>query len=535
MRRKARRADEVERHVRASGWCVRGVLSAVLALLLVVGKASAQPVPLVIDADVITYDAVARVVTAQGNVRITFRRHQLHADAVRYDLQSEVVSATGRVRWIAEGGQELRGQAIIYHVRTGEGRLEAFEGTVDVARRVHVRGERLEFSPTRYAAQASLVTTCDPQRPLYHVTAQRVEVIPDLQIIAYQASLYLGGRRVVTVPRLVLSLRPGEERALFPGAGINETDGLWAAYDIRLRLAGADGFLHLKYGTRSGAFPMVMLGGRGPTPSAWLRVGRAQTVDDRPAFNLLPYGVAEVGAATTTVPAAATAVQWSAAASAGWYDDERYGVQTSRLDASLSFSSSPWALSAGLTATARGALRLSHYGTGDLRTLGTLGAALEYVVDRHTTVTLGYTLVDVRGRSPLAIDSVDATSTLTLDLARAVPDRYRLAASVSHNAAVPETLYRGSLAVLVTPSLEVTVSATYNARLAAFDEIEYGLRGICDCLDVAVRYRQVRREVLVDIGLTGITERGAPFVPRSPTPIRSAGPALPFADGEPGW
>ena len=148
----------------------------------------------------------------------------------------------------------------------------------------------------------------------------------------------------------------------------------------------------------------------------------------------------------------------------------------------------------------------------------TLAAALSYGLDRFTTVGLGYTYVDVRGSTPLSIDVVDPASTFSLGLVRAIPDRYRLAATVYYNAVVPETILQAFVGAIVTRSLEIGLFVDYNFRLASFTDIDYTLRWICDCIDIAVRYRQVRREISIEFGLVGFTQRGAPFVPRSLPP-----------------
>ena len=70
--------------------------------------AGAQPAPIAVDADVITYDALEQVIVAEGNVRTTFRQYRLFADAARFELRTGVVSATGRVRLVGLQGQELR-------------------------------------------------------------------------------------------------------------------------------------------------------------------------------------------------------------------------------------------------------------------------------------------------------------------------------------------------------------------------------------------------------------------------------------------
>ncbi|MDR7520560.1 MAG: LptA/OstA family protein, partial [Armatimonadota bacterium] len=188
-----------------------GVVAAAVVFVFGVEVASAQPAPVTIDAETITYDAAQRIVTARGNVRVSARRYRAFAEMLRYDLQTEVAVLTGRVRVIDDRGAEVRGQSLTLNTRTEEGVLEPAEGIVDRKRRIYLRGARLEVSSRRYVTSQSLVTSCDPRTPTVFVTANRIEVVPDEAIVAYDASIYLGGRRLYSTPRFEASLVPGEE------------------------------------------------------------------------------------------------------------------------------------------------------------------------------------------------------------------------------------------------------------------------------------------------------------------------------------
>ncbi len=489
-------------------------------LTVFVETASAQPTPITVDADVITYDSVQEVVVAQGNVRAAFRRYRLFAETARFDLRSGVVVATGRVRLVDPEGQELRGQALTYNTRTEEGFLEPFEGLQRP--RVYLQGGRLDVAPARLVAHEATVTTCDPGRPLYRIVARRVEIIPNQEIVAEHASLYLGNVRLLTVPRLSFSLRPGDPGPRLPGFGYNEIDGYWIDYRFPVRLAGGVGHLRVKYGTLSGPMALLTLTRGSPSFSTTLRLGRTQITDDLRIFetriNLFRYDVAEVGVTTAPVRLGSTPFSWTASATAGWYAEQLTDVATTRLDGEVSVASTPMGLAPNLTLATRGAFRVSAYGTGSLRTIATLAATLSYSLDRYTTGGLGYTYVAVGGRTPLSIDVVDPASTFALGLIRAVPDRYRIAATVFYNALIPETGVQAFVNVIVAPNLEVGVFVDYNFRLATFTDIDYTLRWICDCIDIVVSYRQVRREISIGFGLVGFTQQGAPFVPRSPPP-----------------
>jgi hypothetical protein len=238
--------------------------------------------------------------------------------------------------------------------------------------------------------------------------------------------------------------------------------------------------------------------------------------------------VAEVGAETAPVRIAGTPFSWSVRGAAGWFDDETARVSTVRTEAQISLRSDSIAVAPHLTLDTDAALRVSAYGTGATRTLTTAHATLTRALDTYTAVRLGYTLRTIGGVSPLVIDHVELESTFSVGVSRVVPDRYRVAARVGYNTLFAETTVTGTIGYVLSPSWEIGVSAIYNFRLAAFEDVDYTIRRICDCVDVVVRYRQIRREVSIEFGLLGFAERGAPFVPRSnprPPAVEPAGEA----------
>jgi lipopolysaccharide export system protein LptA len=510
---------------------VRWILAtAVLIVVIAAGTASGQPLPITVDADTITYDSAQQVVTAQGHVRIALAPYRLFADASRYDLRSQVVVATGHVRVLDDQEREMRGQTLTYNNRTKEGVLEVTEGLIDRERRVYLRGSRLDFNPDRFISYDSFLTTCDPLRPVVHVSAKRIEVVPNEQIIAYDAAVYVGNRHVLTLRRYVVSLRPDEPGTAFPAFGSSSVDGYWVAYSMPLRIAENRGQLTLKYGTTSGIAPLLQLTHPEQTYGVTLRVGRTQTVDDREFFDLLQYDVAEIAASSKPIRIGSAPLSWTLSGGAAAFSERltagqlanlgrTSNVSTSRLDGQLLVATDRLPLAPRLTYGLQAGFRVSSYGTRDTRTITFYGADLDYSLDAFTTVTLSYQRAAIGGRTPLAIDEVDPQNTIGLALSRTVTDHYLASVGVAHNAALAETKLTGLVAVIVNPSWELSVSAVYNTRLKAFEDIDYSVRRLCDCVDVTLRYRSVRHEVSLQFGLLGFGQRQAPTVPRSVQPF----------------
>jgi hypothetical protein len=280
--------------------------------------------------------------------------------------------------------------------------------------------------------------------------------------------------------------------------------------------------VHLKYGFRSGAFAYLTLTRETPSFDATLRLGRTQSSDSRQAFDLLPYDVAEIELASRRVQVGSLPAFARLGVAAGWFREHTTGVSTTRLDARLAVESARIPVAPRLSAGAQAGLRLSQYGTGQSRTIASFGADLTYGLDARTWVTLAYTYANIRGPQPLLIDNVEPASTISLTATRVIPEQYRVSVGVAHNTALNETKYYTSAAFVVRRNLELGISAIYNSRLSAFEDIDYTARVICDCVDVTLRYRQMRGEFSFQVGLLGFGPDRA-LLPRAPRPA----PTLP--------
>lgn len=78
-------------------------------------------------------------------------------------------------------------------------------------------------------------TTCNSQRPDWHITASRVVLLPNNRLQAKNAALYVGRTRVLALPSM--KLRVGGRSptsAVFPRPGYDHRDGVTLAQSLRL-------------------------------------------------------------------------------------------------------------------------------------------------------------------------------------------------------------------------------------------------------------------------------------------------------------
>ena len=461
-----------------------------------------QPVPggpITIEAEEITYDAATNVVTARGRVRVTHALFRLFADTMTFDLRTQVVTAEGRVRLIDAQGRELRGTRVVYAILRGEAIITLAETIVD---RVYIRAERGQGNAVRLTVDEATITTCDPTRPLYRITARRVEIIPGEELVARDASIWLGSVRVLTLPTYRMSLREARGPRL-PGVGSNPTDGLWIDYRYPYRLGDMAGELYGKYGQISGFFLLNTLSYDQPAWRLTLDTGRTQREDPNNVVHAL-----------TTAELAGSVKPWripglplflSGRAAAGWFDELDSAVVTTRLDGTITLATETFSFGPSLDAYASASYRFSSYGTGEQRTIISGALALTYRFDQATTVTARYDLASVQGTTPFLFDAVNSTSTVALTVAHSRPD-FRVQAGVSRDFAVPVTKLSGGVGFRVSPTVFFDVAAVYNLTTEAFEDLDYTVTFQCDCLTVAVRYRQIRQEISLNV-ILGVSDR----------------------------
>jgi len=464
-----------------------------------------QPVPggpITIEAEEITYDAATNVVTARGRVRVTHALFRLFADTMTFDLRTQVVTAEGRVRLIDAQGRELRGTRVVYAILRGEAIITLAETIVD---RVYIRAERVQGNAVRLTVDEATITTCDPTRPLYRITARRVEIIPGEELVARDASIWLGSVRVLTLPTYRMSLREARGPRL-PGVGSNPTDGLWIDYRYPYRLGDMAGELYGKYGQISGFFLLNTLSYDQPLWRLTLDTGRTQREDPNNVVHALT--TAELAGSVKPWRVPGLPLFLSGRAAAGWFDELDSAVVTTRLDGTITLATETFSFGPSLDAYASASYRFSSYGTGEQRTIISGALALTYRFDQATTVTARYDLASVQGTTPFLFDAVNSTSTVALTVAHSRPD-FRVQAGVSRDFAalpIPETKLSGGVGFRVSPTVFFDVAAVYNLTTEAFEDLDYTVTFQCDCLTVAVRYRQIRQEISLNV-ILGVSDR----------------------------
>lgn len=215
-----------------------------------------EGLPVRIRADLFRYDRRTRVLTATGNVVLVYQDITIRAASLVADLGTGDVTAEGGIR-LEAAGQAVRGTALTYNLTTRTGTLHdaetAYTGPLVVGP-ITLRAERLEGDPQRYVtARRGFATTCDPDDPLVFFTADEVSVIVGDKIVGRRVSVWLGERRLFTLPYFIIFLRERQQSRLAPVAGYSDAEGwfLKTSYSYFLN-PQAYGFVHADWMERLG-------------------------------------------------------------------------------------------------------------------------------------------------------------------------------------------------------------------------------------------------------------------------------------------
>ena len=157
-----------------------------------------------IDAEKMNFDQPTKTYSAEGNVIIYYKGDVLRADRMKFNTETKDAWAEGNAR-LNRPGQEWTAPSLYYNFDTHALKIEHVRGFVDP---LYLEGENLEQKGTNhYTFTRSSVTTCDYDKPDYHLEATHSEIWPDDRVVLYNATLRFGNVPVFWFPIVVFSLK----------------------------------------------------------------------------------------------------------------------------------------------------------------------------------------------------------------------------------------------------------------------------------------------------------------------------------------
>ena len=208
-----------------------GVVTAVIAVLSLCGLASAQEDWLDLGADSLRWDSDGRSVTAKGNVRAAHGEFQVHADEMSADLRARTAQFRGNVRLVYRG-ETFEGESLSVSLATDEWEFQQAKSSISpsffqsgVLRPVIVSAKGMEGAPSLVSGGPATATTCDLAQPHYRLEAKELRIRPGRDLTARHASLWLGNRRIMSVPSFWVSLRAMRRQGFIPEVGESALEG----------------------------------------------------------------------------------------------------------------------------------------------------------------------------------------------------------------------------------------------------------------------------------------------------------------------
>ena len=160
------------------------------------------------------------------------------ADADFRDARAEQYTLSGHVR-LHETDTTIRADEVTFNGASQEGTATNALLTQGL---YTLRGPRIEGTPSLITAYDTDLTTVPPdQRPDYHVRAQTITLDETTHRgVLRNATLYLFGARLLTVPKVTFHLRGGgggaQRRVMVPTFGVSARYGTFAAFGSGLHL-----------------------------------------------------------------------------------------------------------------------------------------------------------------------------------------------------------------------------------------------------------------------------------------------------------
>ena len=195
------------------------------------GPAGAQEeIPVSVKADFFRYDRTTGVLTATGHVVFRAGDVLIQSDSLTANTFTGELAATGNVR-LETHGQAVAARALEYNFNTNRGVLTAvsteYTGPLVIGA-VHLRAEQLTGVPYQTGtATNGFATTCDEPNPVFYVTGRELTIFAGDKIVGHDVSVWVGGRRIFTLPYFIIFLRERRVSRLTPVAGYDDVDGYY--------------------------------------------------------------------------------------------------------------------------------------------------------------------------------------------------------------------------------------------------------------------------------------------------------------------
>ena len=217
------------------------LLSVLFALFLLPCNAQAAEIkgkdkknenmPITILAEYIHYDNVNGDIFAEGNVRIIRSDQTLTADRMDGNVNTGDIWTKTKTKFQEENSQsDFTGDSAEYNYNTKMGNIYNVKGKTGSQ---YVTFDSVELLPEKMVGQNAMISRCNAQEhaKCQHTTATRVDIWPNDRLIAYNANIYVLGKRIYHQDRYVSNIGADAKKQL-PKIGYNNDYGVYLKYTM---------------------------------------------------------------------------------------------------------------------------------------------------------------------------------------------------------------------------------------------------------------------------------------------------------------
>lgn len=461
-------------------------LLAMLLMLPVSYVWAAAKLPIVIEADHLTYSDATGAVDADGHVAITNDQDKITANKVKGNLKDNLVMIDDMAHLVRPGIQ-LDGKGIKYDYRQRNGSMAEAAGVIDqpssaasdfrhnsnllvtrsVEEKQYVSGSSIVFTPKQLMVSQGIITDCDALSPHYHVSAEKIEIWPGDKMIAYNAKLWIGDKVILSLPKYENSLVKSNKVSQFPRVGYNSADGFMIAQYVDLPVNhNLSLFTDAVYYTKHGFKPLYGLVSEQSNFTAKLYRGEEQNGDHEwikkeAQFDLQfkPYRLQNT---TWTANLTVGAGKWTEGNIKGWR--QNYGVYFTKDPLKLS---DKWTLKIGT-----GLERVNYGYNNTSNTIWHWDVGLDGQLSERWNVWTTYAYSDQSGKSVYQYDAIDASRELSAGM-----------------------MYK------YDPKNALAVEAIYNLETNSLKDMDYTWKHNMHCTNMSITYRAKRDQINFKVAL----------------------------------
>jgi lipopolysaccharide assembly outer membrane protein LptD (OstA) len=464
--------------------CCLVVISSALPLLA--ASVAPEDDTMTVTADRVEYNSQTRIVRADGHAKATAHDAVITADHLEANLDAQDVVAIGHVT-LSQGDKMVTGSFLRYNLRTRVGRFEQAAGQLGLW---HISADTIDVAPEQDVATAASVTSCDPDHPVYKVTAKKIVIVPNDHFTAYGASLWVAGTRIVTLPQYTSRVGRGSG----PSVGYSTPDGLYLQYSNSFLLGDWRDEYRIRLGTTTGLSAENLISQRFNDHVWSMDLGRHEFKDQNgDLVNVNQYSV-DLVYDRNRIPGWPIDIGFEG--HAGSYGElptagvTTTGVTTTRVEGIMTLATDTFVLAPNLYYSASGRVHYDVYGTGQQQTVIEADTALSATLSPRVSASLSYDLVDVKGSTPFTFDSYGPSSSVSLYTNYLVGGFVQnIGASLSYGFLAQQYNLGLSMSLNISPTFVFNIYAQYNLTTQQLAEVDYGINIRCDCVAVGLIYR----------------------------------------------